>query len=91
MKAAFALLLAIAFALGSCVEPRTAVYCSGVNNNGGAAEGQGQGAAKDPHFFKRRKRTAKAQDGFRQKERQAKRSAKKAEKGKKKERDLTKV
>jgi hypothetical protein len=75
----------------SCVEPRTAVSCSGVNNSGGAAEGQGQDAAKDPHFFKRRKRTSKAQDGFRQKERQAKRSAKKAEKGKKKQRDLTKA
>lgn len=84
-------LLVFLFTFSSCREPRTATSCSGVNQSGSVNNSTQAGdAAKDPHFFKRR-RKVKAQDGFKQKDKKAKRSAKKAEKGKKKQRKESKA
>jgi hypothetical protein len=82
-------LLVLAFTLPSCREPKTATSCSGVNQSN-TPDNSAHDPARDPHFFRRRKKI-KGQDGFKQKDKKAKRAAKKAEKGKKKQRKETKV
>lgn len=86
MRSLFLLLL-IVF-LASCAKKSSPVACAGVNHNLSARDGLSDinsKSASDPVFFKRRKRKTKAEDGFRKKDKQVKKSARKAEKGKKKE------
>ena len=73
----------------SCREPKTAVSCSGVNQTG-AATTNSSGDSKKKHISHRQKKS-KGQDGFVAKDKTVKRSARKAEKGKKKERNKTKA
>jgi|GEM_PF-2203634 len=84
----FLAILITLFFFASCAEKESATACAGVNKNLSATDGMSKTSAastNDAVFFKRRKRAAKAEDGFRKKNRTPRAYGEKAEKGKKKE------
>jgi len=85
------LLIVLAALLFSCKEPQTATSCSGVNHNGSVENNGERPADKDPHFFRRRKKGPKAQYDTNKSSPTGQSHGKKAEKGKKKQREQTKA